>query len=142
MFPFTKETYTALICTYQIYIYIYILHHSYKKIQSLIQRQSLKHFQHEETTSNHSKTLFKHYFLHKSEDLASKGGKDRVSSQLNRKVYNHPKHTLKNLELTFNNMHDKYFITVNKYVIMSTCMHVCWFHLCFSSPILSQLINC
>ena len=47
-----------------------------------------------------------------------------MSSQLNRKVYNHPKHTPKNLELTFNNMHDKYFITVNKYVIMSN-MYAC-----------------
>ena len=63
-----------------------------------MQRQSLKRLSIEQTTSNHNKALLKHYFLHRSSD-ASKGGRDKVSSQLSRKVYNNPKHTLINLEL-------------------------------------------
>ena len=40
-------------------------------------------------------------------------------------------------------MHDKHFITINKYAMMLN-IHacVCWFHISFSSSIFSQLINC
>ena len=40
-------------------------------------------------------------------------------------------------------MHDKHFITINKYAIMSNMYAcVCWFHLYFTLYILSRLINC
>ena len=44
-----------------------------------------------------SKAMLKHYFQHRSSDLHLKV--EGVSLQLSRKVYNHPKHTLKNIEL-------------------------------------------
>ena len=155
MFCFTKETSTTLIYIYQTPLFttgspyykciwqIYTLHHSNKRFSLDTKGMASKDFQYEQTTSNHSKALLKHSFLHRSSDLHLEvEGIGWVHNSVGKfiTILSIP---LKTLNQTFNNMHDKYFIINNKCVIMSNMYAcVCWFHHCFSPSILSQLINC
>lgn len=155
MFCFTKETCTTLIYIYQTPLFttgspyykciwqIYTLHHSNKRFSLDTKGMASKDFQYEQTASNHSKALLKHSFLHRSSDLHLEvEGIGWVHNSVGKfiTILSIP---LKTLNQTFNNMHDKHFITINKCVIMSNMYAcVCWFHHCFSPSILSQLINC
>ena len=75
----------------------YTLHHSFKKILSLYDTKAKPQntFNGSKQHPINKKATLKHYFQHRSSDLHLKVESDKVSSQLSRKVYNHPKHTLK-----------------------------------------------